>query len=134
MNNNLYYIWKKGEKIQLSEHFTTKEFECKCSYVDCVEQRIKKSHVEKLEEKRKKWDCAVKVTSGFRCFKHNKDIGGEDNSFHMKGDATDIVVQKVTPNDVQDDCEDFQGLGRYVSFTHVDSREGKKARWDFRNK
>ena len=50
---------------------------------------------------------------------------------HMKGHATDIVVAGMTPGEVQDACEKFDGLGRYDSFTHVDSR-GYKARWDLR--
>lgn len=51
----------------------------------------------------------------------------------MKGTATDIVVKGMTPDEVADACEKFDGLGRYDTFTHIDSR-GKKARWDFRSK
>ena len=35
------------------------------------------------------------------------------------------------PDEVADACEKFDGLGRYDTFTHIDSR-GSKARWDKR--
>jgi hypothetical protein len=35
------------------------------------------------------------------------------------------------PSEVQDACEKFDGLGRYDTFTHIDSR-GSGARWDMR--
>ena len=37
----------------------------------------------------------------------------------------------MDPDEVADACEKFDGLGRYDSFTHIDSR-GSKARWDKR--
>jgi hypothetical protein len=52
----------------------------------------------------------------------------------MKGTATDIAVKGMSPDEVADCAEKlFDGLGRYDTFTHVDSR-GKKARWDLRSK
>ena len=53
------------------------------------------------------------------------------SSQHKLGTATDIQVSGMHPSEVQDACEKFDGLGRYDSFTHIDSR-GSKARWDKR--
>lgn len=33
----------------------------------------------------------MKVTSGYRCAKHNKAVGGSLNSDHLKGKAADIL-------------------------------------------
>lgn len=124
----MYITWNKGDKISITEHFTSLELQCNCSYSDCVEQRISLEHIEKLEEKRVKWGKPIKINSGFRCEKHNKAEGGSPKSQHLYGNATDITVKGMTPQEVANDCEDFNGLGRYATFTHVDSRMGK-ARW-----
>ena len=53
-------------------------------------------------------------------------------SQHCEGNATDITIKDHSPAQVQDICDKiFDGMGRYDSFTHVDSR-GSKARWDNR--
>lgn len=126
--------YKKGEKAQLSKSFSSTEFDCNCKNSDCKWTIIDTDHVEKLQAKRDKWGKPIRITSGYRCEKHNKAEGGASGSRHVKGDATDIQVQGMTPDEVSADCEDFNGKGSYDTFTHVDSREGKKARWDFRKK
>jgi uncharacterized protein YcbK (DUF882 family) len=35
----------------------------------------------------------VKISSGYRCEKHNKEVGGESNSAHTRGYAIDIVCK-----------------------------------------
>lgn len=122
----------KGQNVRLSANFTSKEFECPCKYPECKWVIIDTDHVAKLQAKRDAWQKPVKLNSGHRCEKHNKDVGGATGSRHVKGDASDIVVIGMTPSEVADSCEDFQGLGRYDTFTHVDSRDTKKSRWDFR--
>ncbi len=42
----------------------------------------------------------VRITSGYRCPKLNKKVGGSLNSQHMKGEAADIIVPNVKPYDV----------------------------------
>ena len=39
----------------------------------------------------------------------------------------------MDPSEVQDACEKFDGLGRYDTFTHIDSRGGR-SRWDKRTR
>ena len=85
-------------------------------------------HMKRLQAKRDLWGKVIDITSGYRCSKHNKDEGGVDDSQHPKGTATDIKVRGMTAAAVQDSSGDFDGLGRYKSFTHLDSR-GYKARW-----
>ena len=123
--------FKRGDKTQLTPNFAAKEFDCQCG--KCPETLIDLDHVKKLQKLRDDMGSPIKLTSAYRCPAHNKAVGGEANSVHMRGQATDIQVTGMTANEVADSCEHFDGLGRYDTFTHVDSR-GSKARWDFRKK
>ena len=77
---------------------------------------------------------SITVHSGYRCPVHNKAVGGEPNSYHMRGMACDFTVAGLSPAQVQEQLERAgspvlnQGLGRYSSFTHCD-RRGTRARW-----
>lgn len=124
-------IFKRGDNTKLSANFSVKEFECKCG--KCEETLIDLDHVQRLQQLRDDLGSPISINSAYRCESHNLAIGGEKKSQHMKGTATDIVVKGMTPDEVADACEKFDGLGRYDTFTHIDSR-GKKARWDFRSK
>ena len=126
--------FKKGLKQKVTENFFSTEFDCNCKYPECKITYIDLDHVKKLEEKRKEFNAPILINSGFRCVMHNRDIGGKPGSIHMTGKATDIRVPGYDPKTVQEKCEDFDGLGSYSSFTHVDSRYGgngdKKSRWN----
>lgn len=78
----------------------------------------------------------IKVNSGYRSPQHNKDVGGEDNSQHLKGKAADIVVPGYTSTQlaavifmlIAKGQISQGGVGIYPTFVHYDIR-GKKARW-----
>ena len=123
--------FKKGDKAKLSANFSVAEFECKCD--SCDETVINLDHVKRLQQLRDDLGSTITISSAYRCPAHNSAVGGEKNSMHMKGHATDITVKGMTPDEVADASEKFDGLGRYDTFTHIDSR-GSKARWDFRAK
>lgn len=44
-----------------------------------------------LDPLREKWGAPIRVSSGYRCPKLNKVIGGAAGSQHMKGEAADIT-------------------------------------------
>jgi zinc D-Ala-D-Ala carboxypeptidase len=46
-----------------------------------------------LDPLREKFGKPIVVTSGFRCAKLNRSIGGSTSSEHMKGEAADIVSE-----------------------------------------
>ncbi len=121
----------RGDKTQLSNNFNVLEFECNCGV--CPFTLINLDHVAKLQKLRDDLNSTIHLNSAYRCLEYNKVVGGEPNSQHTKGNATDIRVGEMSPLEVADACEGFDGLGRYDSFTHIDSR-GYKARWDLRVK
>ena len=123
--------YKKGENVKLSNNFHLSEWECSCS--NCEETLVDLDHVDKLQQLREDLGVSIRITSAYRCPAHNAAVGGSSKSRHKEGDATDIQVSGMDPTAVQDACEHFDGLGRYDSFTHIDSR-GHRARWDKRSR
>lgn len=121
----------KDENIKLADNFTAKEFFCKCG--KCENQLVDLDHVAKLQKLREDLGSSININSAYRCPSHNAAVGGATNSIHKTGSATDIVVKGMDPSETADACEHFDGLGRYDTFTHIDSR-GSKARWDNRTR
>lgn len=114
--------------VKLSEHFTRHEFACRCG---CGADTVDVALIGLLEQVRNHFDKPVVVTSGYRCMEHNERVGGSHNSQHLYGRAADIIVAGVEADDVADYVENINpdgGVGRYSTFTHVDSRSGC-ARW-----
>ena len=54
-------------------------------------------------------------------------MGGATNSYHTKGQAADIVVYGVSPQEVAKYAESIgvKGIGLYDSFVHIDTRTSK---------
>lgn len=117
-------------KQKLSEHFSRQEFVCRCGACESIDPNPRL--IEDLETLRDVLGCPIHIISGYRCYSHNKDIGGKPNSQHLKGNAADIVCMRVMPADVADAIDKLwprsHGLGRYLTFTHFDVRE-QCARW-----
>jgi len=115
---------------KLSEHFSRSEFVCRCG---CGKIKIEPRLIAALEELRVLTGQPIHINSGYRCPAHNRAVGGETNSFHMKGYAADITCRGLTPRQVKKLAEKIPafkggGIGLYPGFTHVDVR-GYIARW-----
>lgn len=121
-------VLDKGSKVQLSPHFNSSEFDCPCTYEDCTFTLILKSHLDWLEKQRDRVGKPFVITSGFRCPRHNKDVGGAVKSQHLRGTATDIQIRGLTALEASVKLDSADGLGVYQNFVHVDSR-GHRARW-----
>ena len=87
--------------------------------------------VRKLQQLRDRIGKPISITSGYRCPAHNRAVGGATQSQHLTGKAADITVKGMAPAVVADHAEavGFGGIGRYATFTHVDTRS-EKARWN----
>jgi uncharacterized protein YcbK (DUF882 family) len=121
MGNKLYC--KKGSNAQITKNFNSDELDCKCSYIDCKDTIIDVDHIKKLQEYRDKLNKPVHINCGYRCKKHNQDVGGAIHSQHMRGCATDITIEGMKSHEIANSIEsnDFQGAGTYSTFVHVDS-------------
>ena len=129
--------FKKGFRTPITRNFASTEWDCNCKRESCTVTLIDVDHVAAVQSIRDSLGKSVKINSGFRCVEHNKAEGGATNSRHLVSDATDIVIDGMTPDEVAEYCDGlgFHGLGRYDTFTHIDSRplgNKGKARWDFR--
>lgn len=113
----------------LSKHFSTKEFVCKCGRQhDTI---INPELIEKLE---KLYDLlgatAIYINSGFRCPEYSRSVGGFRNDAHTKGLAADICCKGkdgryYTAEDIAEAAErvGFTGIGVITDKdVHVDTR------------
>jgi uncharacterized protein YcbK (DUF882 family) len=72
----------------------------------------------------------ISITSAYRTPEHNREVGGEAYSYHLRGMAADIIIVGAKPSDIWKTLKDTWpgGLGTYPTFTHVDIRP-YRARW-----
>ena len=72
-------------------NFKKAEFKCSCGRCNGYGDGIASSLLVTLQALRDKYG-AVKITSGYRCTSHNKEVGGSTNSKHTKGQAADFYI------------------------------------------
>lgn len=115
------------EKLyKMTKHFKKEEFDCPC----CKRNNISPRLVAKIDQIREEIGKPIIVTSGYRCKKHNKEIGGAISSKHLIGMAVDI-----TTKDIQKDrfliiewaiILGIKGIGISKVFIHLDIRTQKE--------
>lgn len=127
-------IWQftKGEELQVTEHFRLSEFHCKCTDPECVTTLLSDELTAGLEDLRKVVGPLV-INSGFRCEKHNAQVGGEPNSRHKMGIAADITGIQAMPPQIFVEAKRIKlfakgGIGLYKTWVHVDHGNGPR-RW-----
>jgi uncharacterized protein YcbK (DUF882 family) len=118
--------------VAFPRFFTRAEFACKCG---CGFNTIDYTLLQVLKEVRDHFGLPLVITSGCRCFDHNRSVGGSDNSQHLLGRASDFKIVGISPEDILDYINsrwpnEF-GVGIYHSWIHIDSRDAV-ARWDER--
>lgn len=74
---------------RLSKNFTSEEFACKCG---CGYDTPNPELVRMLQATRDLYGKQMTITSGCRCIKHNRTVGGAANSAHIDGNAVDILT------------------------------------------
>lgn len=124
--------YTKGKAVKLTKNFKSTEFDCKGKGC-CSKTPIDIEMLGYAQVIRNHFDAPVTVNSGYRCAKHNKNVGGVSNSKHCDGMAMDIAVKGVSPAKVAAFAETIMpkngGIGIYKSFVHIDVRE-TKSRWN----
>ena len=133
---------------QLSPNFQLSEFQCSC----CSQGTPKQKLVNMLEairfvftDRMTPAPVILKISGPLRCEKHNKEVGGAENSRHLVPkhmDGVDIKLysavptgawMQVNPDEVFKVADeligDEGGVGKYRGRTHIDLR-GHRARWE----
>lgn len=108
-----------------------KEFECRdgCTMPTEARQNIEALVENVLDPARERYGGPITVNSGYRCPRHNADVGGVRNSQHTKGEAADICPVKSEKIKVKSELERlgrlivengrFDQLIYYPTFIHV---------------
>jgi uncharacterized protein YcbK (DUF882 family) len=121
----------------LTKNFSRREFACHCCGALPVNWAADgvPPLVTALQELRDQVGAPVTVVSGYRCPKHNREVGGAKNSQHVLGMAADIVIPGKSVKEMYAAAcgvEAFEegGIGLYPKqgFIHVDVRD-YMARW-----
>lgn len=123
--------YRQYDDGRVSKNFREHELACPCCGKYIHNQRLIFS-LEKL--RRLAGNVPVTITSGTRCPAYNEIVGGAPASKHLTGEAADVVVRGLHPEEVYtliSKIEPFShgGVGTYSSFTHLDVRHGGPARW-----
>lgn len=122
------YNKKKDAGKQLSKNFKLNEFDCKCSR--CSKVLLDTKLIDILQKIRDHFGKSITVNSGYRCSAHNKEVGGNSGSHHMRGMAADIRVDGVKPIEVAKYAESIGvkriGLYEKQAFVHIGSGTTKK--------
>lgn len=105
--------------FRLTKNFSLREFQCPC----CGQVKIDSNLVYLLQVLRDSINRPIIITSGYRCPKHNKEVGGENNSYHLQGLAVDITGS-FNIKEVSEIAKSigFRGIGIYglKNFIHLD--------------
>jgi uncharacterized protein YcbK (DUF882 family) len=94
--------------FKLTENFNLMEFQCPCCHTVMLSPNL----AAKLQSLRLKWGGPLIINSGYRCDRHNREVGGAERSLHRRGMAADVRV-----NDK--DQPRFCALALEVGFTRA---------------
>lgn len=123
------YLKKIDNKRTIdTAHFHQYEFNCHCCNKNIG---ININLLIFLEAIRYKYKRAIAISSGYRCYSHNKAVKGGTRSQHLYARAADIVVSGISALSIYNLANKYNvkgGVGKYSNFTHIDCR-GYKSRW-----
>lgn len=81
----------QSQREQISENFYRDEFDCPC----CGLFNVKDELLVKLQKMRSDFNKPMPISSGTRCIKHNKKVGGSEMSDHILGRAVDVACSNA---------------------------------------
>jgi lysozyme len=119
------YSKAKSKNDLVSKNFKVGEFACKDG---SDEIRIDVDFVRtKLQAVRDHFGVPLIINSAYRTAAYNKKIAGASKSYHMTGQAFDIVVKGHTPQEVARFAQQIgiNGIIQYNTFVHIDSRPAR---------
>ena len=110
------------------KHFKFEEFRCRCcgGLPPLARANIEALVDNVLDPARQAFGGPVTVNNGYRCEKHNTEVGGVANSQHMRGEAADItcsdnhrLAEIIEQNGRYDQLIRYMGPGGKIRFIHV---------------
>ena len=120
------------------EFFNFSEFACRCCgrIPPGVRGNIEALVDNVLDPARRVFGGPVSVSSGYRCPKHNAEVGGVGGSQHLRGEAADIccsdnerLAEIIERNGRYDQLIRYKGVGGRIRFLHVSwKRDGVNRR------
>ena len=122
--------------MNITKNFTTSELACPC----CGECEMDPLFMDTLQKIRTEIARPFRITSGYRCETHNKNIGGREDSRHLDGFAVDISIDGWWPTHLFEllfelttitaEASNFgTGLGIYRHHIHFDLRDDFDVCW-----
>lgn len=131
---------KKANELQINMHsdhitenFLWSEIVCPCCDTIKIVPGVF-AHMARLQVLRSELGSPINVNSGHRCSKHNVEVGGAKNSWHLLF-ATDVRPEDRDANKLKIMYRvaltlDFGGIGLYedMGFIHLDLRP-ETIRW-----
>ena len=119
--------------MRLTQNFTDDEFKCPC----CGRVDMDADFMALLQVARNIAGVPFHVTSGYRCSRYNRKVGGTRHSSHMIGLAADIRTMSsrerfaVMSGLIK---AGFERVGEGDGYIHVDADPGKSQRvmWGYR--
>lgn len=127
------YSKSSNGNMNISENFKVKEFACK-NGSDPI--KVDELLVCYLQKARDYFKVPIILNSAYRTSGYNKQIGGAKNSYHVKGQATDLHTNgKVDLFELARFFESIgcQGIIVYPNsgFVHIDTRDSKYLAVDY---
>lgn len=122
-NVRTYSLNKNGNE-KITNNFAIREFACKDgSNTILIDDKL----ATLLQDIRDHFGKPVIINSAYRTEKHNQEVGGTANSYHLYGKAADIQIKGVSPREIAQYAESLgvKGIGLYGTFVHVDTRTNK---------
>ena len=94
------------------KYFKYTEFTCHCG---CGYNRVDIRLVKILDNIREHYNKPIIISSGVRCEKHNREVGGVEGSWHTKRKAADFYINGVSSSELNRYCSILrdQGVLRY---------------------
>lgn len=133
-----YYYWPKGLIAQISPHFTTTEFTCRCNNPNCTRQRISVELINRVEAIRNVIGRPIKVHSGFRCSFRQEELRQQGYetakgvSQHELGNALDMSVNPMGAEFLNLCKSQFKAVGVALTFIHCDTRDDATRHWAYK--
>ena len=122
---------------RISKHFHSTEFRCKCG---CGVIKIDENLVNKMENIYTKLNASkCIISSGYRCSKHDKRVGGSGYGQHTTGLAADCIYYdkegKIIPSKyvicAAYDLGQLKGIAKINdNYSHLDNRSSGSYRGD----